>query len=398
MVDPSSPGKGDASEIPHEFQWLGSGRAYLTAQMEAIAGAKKTVRMEVYIFSKAEIGERFREALTAAAGRGVEVSLMVDAVGSAELPKDFFATLDALPNATVRWFNKPSLATWSFRDHRKILVVDDARAFVGGCNVGAEYFGDGVTEGWRDGGISIGGPVVGTLAAEFDAMFAFAEEKQWKKGQREARKQRRRRVPAGAEVDALFVYPGFGRSPLREAIRRDLASAQDIAIVSPYFLPPLSLRRQIVAPLRRKARVRLLLAGKSDVKLMQLASRAIYRRFIKAGVEIWEYRPQILHAKVLILDDIVYIGSSNLDPRSLRINFEVMLRIRDAALAKVAREQFEEDLKHSHQVTAGEVRGARTWWSRLKQKVAYWVFARLDPRVAEGNLRRWLRAHRGTPP
>ncbi len=391
------PGEADPSAPHHKFEWHGTGRGFLTAKLHAIEHAQKSIRLEVYIFSRSEVGERFRDALLAAVRRGVEVFLMIDAVGSAELPKDFFAELDAPEIGTVRRFNKLSLETWSFRDHRKILVVDEEVGFVGGCNIGTDYFGDGVDEGWRDGGIVVRGPVVDALADEFDAMFAFAEEKQWRKEQRKDRKHRRRRVAAGAEVDALFVYPGFGRSPLRDAMRKDLAVAKDIAITSPYFLPTTSLRHQLTAPCRRKAKVRILLAGKSDVVLMQLASRSIYRRLMKAGVEIWEYQPQVLHAKILVLDDVVYIGSSNLDPRSLRINFEVMLRIEDPELAAVARQQFEDDLQHATKVTPAQLHGHRTWWNRLKQRFAYWVLAQLDPRVAESKLRRWVRRHGKKP-
>ena len=127
---------------------------------------------------------------------------------------------------------------------------------------------------------------------------------------------------------------------------------------------------------------------------MQLATRSLYNFFLRRNVELYEYEPQILHAKVLILDDIVYIGSSNLDPRSLRINFEIMLRIRDRDLAAVAWQQFENDIAHSRRWTFADVRGHRTWWRRLKQRIAYFILARLDPRVAEGNLRRWLRHQR----
>ena len=191
-----------------------------------------------------------------------------------------------------------------------------------------------------------------------------------------------------------FGFPGFGHSPLRDAIRNDLQHAKQIGITCPYFLPSVGFRLQIAAPVRRGARVRLLTAGKNDVPLMQLASRSLYRSLLRRKVEIYEYQPQILHAKVLLLDDVVYIGSSNLDPRSLRINFEIMLRIRDPALAAEAWKQFETDLTHSRRCTLDDLRGHRTWWRRLKQKVAYFILARLDPRVAEGNLRRWLRRQR----
>ena len=191
------------------------------------------------------------------------------------------------------------------------------------------------------------------------------------------------------------MFPGFGYNPLREAVAEDLRRARRIGICSPYFLPSVGLRREIASPERRGVDVRILLAGKTDVPLMQWASRSIYRFFLDHGVEIYEYQPQILHAKVLLLDDVVYVGSSNLDPRSLRINFEIMLRIRDAGLAAEAWRQFEDDIAHSRRWTLEELKGHRTWWRRIKQQAAYFLLARLDPRVAEGQLRRWLRRQAG---
>jgi cardiolipin synthase len=372
----------------HVFGWMPSGRALLGAKLEAIERAEREVLLEIYIFKAGAVGDRFRAALAAAARRGVSVRVLVDAFGSGALPAGYFAALEAAGGA-VKWFNRPSLGTWSFRDHRKLLVVDGTEAVVGGCNIGPEYDGDGVTEGWRDGGVTVRGPVLDCLVREFRAQWLLAEEKQWR--HREVRKRRRGRVPCGAEVDALFVYPGFGDNPLRGAVRADLKRARRVGICSPYFLPSVGLRREIAMPERRGVDVRILLAGKTDVPLMQWASRSIYRFFLDHGVEIYEYQPQILHAKVLLLDDVVYIGSSNLDPRSLRINFEIMLRIRDAELAAQAWRQFEIDIAHSRAWTLEELKGYRTWWRRIKQQIAYFLLARLDPRVAEGQLRRWLR-------
>jgi cardiolipin synthase len=133
-----------------------------------------------------------------------------------------------------------------------------------------------------------------------------------------------------------------------------------------------------------------LLAGRSDVRLMQLASRSLYRGLVNHGVKIYEYQPQVLHAKLIVLDDIVYVGSSNLDPRSLRINFEIMLRVRDAALAAAARQRFEEDVSlRSQEITSESLKHGRSWWQRLKQRIAYWLLARVDSELAVRKLRAW---------
>ena len=371
----------------HRYTWHSTGQELLNAKLQAIAAAKVSVYLEVFTFSDSEIGNRFSEALAAASRRGVRVRLIVDVVGSFGLRRDYFAALtDA--RGEMRWFNKLRFTSFSFRDHRKLLVIDDAMAFVGGCNIAQEYFGDGITTGWRDGGISVRGPVVALLGAEFGRQWERAHAQRWTfppGGERRAAA-----AACDGEVVALFIKPGSGRNPLREALRRDLATATDVAITTAYFLPTRRIRRQLAQAVARGARVRLLLAGKSDVGMMQLASRSLYRRLLRAGIGIWEYQPQVLHAKFIIIDDAVYVGSSNLDPRSLRINFEIMLRIKDAALVAAAREQFEADLaRHATPITSDALRAGHTWWVRLRQRLAYWLFARLDPELAALKLRRW---------
>ncbi len=382
-----SPAQAPTQVGAHRFQWLGTGEALLEAKLAAIAEAKTSVRMETYIFKDEDIGKRFREALIQAGERGVQVKLLVDAIGGGSLSVDYFQALNDLEGCAMRWFNRPSLATWSFRDHRKILVIDGETTFVGGCNIAEEYHGDGVNEGWRDGGARVDGPVAEEMEREYDLQWAVAELKQWRVQLRIRLKKRQRKLPAHPEVIPLFVHPGLGESPLRDAMREDFKVARDIAITSAFFLPSENLRHQLSSAAGRGARVRILLGGQSDVKLMQAATRSTYGRLLDSGLEIWEYQPQIVHAKVLVLDDVVYIGSSNLDPRSLRINFEVMLRIASAELAATARAAFEADLRLSHQITQPALADFG-WWTTLKQKAAHWLLGRVDPRLAEGMLRR----------
>ena len=377
----------------HRLGWLGSGHALLEAKLAAIGEARHSVRMETFIYTDEEIGRQFRTALINAAKRGVQVWLLVDAVGGMFLGNDYFAELSALPGAQMKWFNEPSLGSWTFRDHRKLLVIDSETAFVGGCNIGKDYHGDGVTYSWRDGGLRIDGPVAREMESGFDEQFAHADEKQWRVLHMQRRQRKRSKqepAPTNEAIQLLLIQPGFGQNPLRDAVRLDLTGARDIAITSAYFLPSGGLIRQFGRAVHNGARMRLLLGGQSDVPLMRLATRALYPRLLRAGIEVYEYLPQILHAKTLVIDDHVYVGSSNLDPRSLRINFEIMVRIHDPALAVRARQQFEEDLGHSRQITR-ENCGPDSWWIKWKQWLAQWFLARLDPRLCEGMLRRLQR-------
>ena len=153
-----------------------------------------------------------------------------------------------------------------------------------------------------------------------------------------------------------------------------------------YFLPTWRIRRQLMKIAQHGGAVTLILAGKSDVLLSHLAAQSLYRRLLGARVRIHEYQPQILHAKMLILDEAVYVGSANLDTRSLNINYELMVRFQEPAMAEQARALFEETLRHCREVTADDWRQSRTLWRRLKQRLAYWLLVRMDPYLAR---RQW---------
>jgi len=130
----------------------------------------------------------------------------------------------------------------------------------------------------------------------------------------------------------------------------------------------------------------LILAGKSDVLVSQLAGQSLYRRFLKAGVEIYEYQPQILHAKLIIIDDVVYVGSANLDQRSLNINYELMIRFEGRQIAEQARVIFSNNFRHCERITIEQWRKSRTLWRSLKQRWAYLLLVRIDPAIAK---RQW---------
>lgn len=362
----------------HVLCWHDTGGKLLAAELDAIVNARESIRFEHYIFRASPVGGRFRDALTEAARRGVRVVVLLDYVGCLGLPQTYFSEMSSLGGKII-WFNPVHWRFWSFRDHRKILVVDDSLALIGGCNIAPEYEGDGITDGWRDGGIAVTGPVVRHLIESFESQVEKAGNKIWR-----ARKQGRSGwVETGEDVALLLTRPGFHQGALQRALCRDLLHAQDIAITMAYFLPVGRARRMLLRAARLARSFRLLLPGRSDVPMMQIASRALYGQFQRRGAQIHEYQPQVLHAKVIIVDDIVYIGSANLDPRSLNINFEVMLRIRNAALAEQARATFQRDLTHSQPVMKLSWRHPANWWQRLKQKLARMFFTRLDLGVAQ---------------
>lgn len=362
----------------HVVRWHDTGERLLEAELDAIGSATSSVRFEHYIFRASAVGERFRTAFVEAARRGVTVTVLLDYVGCLGLPNGYFHEL-VQAGGKVVWFNPVRWRFWTFRDHRKILVTDDEHAFVGGCNVAPEYDGDGVNAGWRDGGIDIQGPVVRHLVDSFESQVAKAGNQIWR-----ARKHGHNGwVKAGEDVSLLLMRPGLHQGVLQRALKRDLHQARHLAMTMAYFLPTGRFKRMLMRAAKFARSFRLLLPGKSDVPLMQVASRGLYSRFQRNGAQIHEYQPQMLHAKVIVIDDIVYVGSSNLDPRSLSINFEVMLRIQSAALAERARATFERDLEHSQEMARLSWRNPVTWWAQLKEKLALFIFTRLDLGIAQ---------------
>jgi len=363
--------------------WLCCGGEIFPALLGAIDAARHSVLLETYIYSPGPLADKFRDALLRARQRGAEVRVMIDALGSMSLPGSYFDSLRAA-GAEARQFNPLRLNRLSIRDHRKLLVCDRQVAFIGGFNIATEYEGDGVTCGWCDFGLRLEGQMAEELARSFNDMFARADLQH--KGFLPLRQFDARKTITAPREQLLLSGPGRGRNPIKRELRRDLARARDVQIMVAYFLPSWRLRRAMVQVARNGGRVQLLLAGKSDVQLSLLAAQSLYRRFLKTGVEIYEYQPQILHAKLIIIDDVAYVGSANLDHRSLNLNYELMIRFDDREVAAQARELFHRNLANCRPITWDAWSKSRSLWSRLKQRWAYFFLARIDPFIAR---RQW---------
>jgi cardiolipin synthase len=310
--------------------------------------------------------------------------VLVDSFGSEELSPQFFGELTAA-GGQARFFNPARLLRLSIRDHRKLLICDENLVVIGGHNIGPEYDGDGINSGWRDFALLVEGPVAGVIAQSFDAMFALAPFS--RAALRDFARQARRPLTQAGDAVVLTGGPGAGARALRRQLREDLRASSAVTIVAAYFVPPGRIRRELGRVKMRGGDVSVLVAGTTDVPIAQLAGRHLYTRLLSRGVRIYEYRPQILHAKMLVLDEVLYIGSCNLDIRSLHINYEILLRLRWPELAADARALFEHDLTYSDPLDAGAWHNGRGWWERLRSQAAYWALARLDPLIAQRQLR-----------
>jgi cardiolipin synthase len=344
------------------------------AMLDAITAANRSVHIESYIFKSDRTGWKFGQALAAAAARGVEVRLIFDAVGSYGIDREF---LEGLKIAGVKILEFHPLALTSRlgqlqrRDHRKILVVDGTIGFCGGLNIGDEYASreDG-GQGWRDNHVRVEGPAALALDAAFIHLW---------------RTQTREHVPfpprptdgqGGARIRVVTNDTFLKRHAIRTAYLRALRAAQkSIEIENSYFVPDRGIRRALRTAAERGVKVKILVPDRSDVPVVQYASRAFYDSFLASGIRIFEYEGSILHAKTVVVDRVwCAVGSYNIDHRSLRHNLEINLHLTDAAFGEEAGRAFEEDLDRSVEVTAEE-RKRRPLSERLKEWAAYEIRA-----------------------
>ena len=377
------------------FRWLETVDEAFEVMLPAIESATRSIRLEVYIYRVSPIGESVREALIRACQRSVKVQVLIDALGSISLPEKFWDPF-IQAGGQFKWFNPLKLKRLGFRNHRKVLVVDDTLAFVGGFNVAPEYQGDGVTKGWHDLGLQVPPSLARELAASFDVMFALADYRH-----RRLARYRRSNIARLAETpdgQLLTNAPGRGPYVMKGTLLRDIHQARTVDIISAYFLPPRQMRRAMMRASRQGRPVRLILAGKSDVKLSQLASRYLYKSLLRAGIQIYEYQPQILHTKLYLFDDVFYVGSANMDKRSLLVNYELLVRVKNEELARYGRNVFENTLKHCTRITPADWRASRTIWSRMKEQWAYFVLSKLDPYLTQLQLEVLHREMQDTSP
>ena len=383
---------------------LSGGDELFPAMKAAIESAHDEIWLATYIFHNDDAGRAIAQSLAAAASRGVRVRVVVDGFGS----KASLAAVRA-------WFEGSSVVLAVFRPldrwtaylqpgqlrrlHQKLLVVDDERGFVGGINIIDDRIdmNHGRTDTPRlDFAVALRGPIVQPVAQTARAMWtraAFGHE--WREelmslarsaeplsGARSLLRQLRivpRPSAAAVEVlqpvQAAFVV----RDNLRQhrAIERSYIHALEgartrIDIVCPYFYPGRIFRRTLRGAAQRGVRVRLLLQGKLDYRIAGLAAQVLYDELLSYGVQIFEYMPAFLHAKVALADDDwATVGSSNIDPLSLLLNLEANVVVRDARFSASLAGAFEEALAASREVTAPPV--PRGWLATLRRGFVAWT-------------------------
>lgn len=324
-------GDGSRLESGNDVEWLSSGGEFFRAAAEAIAAARSRVDCVVYIVRADSAGQRFLDLLIAAARRGVAVRLVYDSFGSFGVKASFFADLIAAggraePFLPLLWKRRPF--TVNLRNHRKLLVVDGEIGFLGGRNIGDEYFTDrlGRTRPWLDAMIRVRGPAVAHLED------VFAED--WCTATEEVLPRSEVPVASGtADVAIACSGPDRERSDLWFGVVQAIGEAKHtLDLCSPYLVPPPTLLFAIDLAAARGVRVRIWTNGpKAEAAVLYHAQRSQYRGLLAAGIEVFESVDAYTHAKLLVMDGrTLIVGSANLDQRSANLNFEVAAVVVDA--------------------------------------------------------------------
>lgn len=340
------------------FEVLQNGPCFYTAELQAIRGAQKSINLEAYIFERSEIGSLFVEEMAVRAREGVRINVVLDAFGSAGASRAFFHPLIEA-GGKVFWYNTLSwhrLARLNNRTHRELLIVDGKIGFIGGAGV-ADHWYRGVHNHprWRDTMVRVEGEAVPNLQA------TFAEN--WLASSGEL-------LVGDAYFPEIESFPGTaamvvnstptvgGSTRARVLFQLLIASAKhNISITTPYFLPDKSLTQELCRAItERGVKIRILVPGhKSDHMVTRSTSRGGYGKLLKAGAEVYEYQPAMIHAKVLCIDGLwAVIGSTNFDNRSFGLNDEVNLAICDPAFAEQLERDMLTDLKESRSISFAE--------------------------------------------
>lgn len=337
-------------ETARSVALLATGDAFVGAVVDAIDAARHHVHAEFYIYEPDRAGRRVRDALAAAARRGVQVRLLVDDAGSASLRDRFLAPLREAGGVVER-FNPVLIGrlrgnSANFRTHRKIVVCDGRVGFTGGMNVSDDQSASASGEAaWRDTAVRIEGSAVHGLQLTFLENWAFASGASLPRGRDYFPEEPPgphdvQIVPSGPDQDApvltLLHVAAIG------------AARERVWVTTPYFVPDEPILAALQSAALRGVDVRLLVPRRTDARVVDAAGRTFHDGLAAAGVKLHLYGPPMLHAKTLVVDrELAIVGTANLDNRSLRLNFEVTAILYGAEAAGAVAAMFEEDLRRA---------------------------------------------------
>jgi len=357
----------------NRLELIESGEERFRRLLELIGTAQTSIKMLMYMFNPDKDGDAVRDALTAAARRGVDVKLLIDGFGSAATA-EFFAGLGKAGGKHCV-FNPSWGRRYLLRNHQKLIVIDEQTVLIGGANIDAAYLEDRGAKRWRDLWLRLDGPEARLPGRYFDALF------RWSKRPHSKLRALKRMVAEFNEWRGPLQWKFSGPLSIRNSwwrsIGRDLKRAHRLDMIFAYFAPPGAMIRRI-GRVARRGQARIVNAAKSDNSATIAAARHSYSRLIRRKVTLFEYLPAKLHTKLAIVDDVVHIGSSNFDYRSFYINLEIMLRVQDADFADAMRGYFERELADCKPITPALHKRRATALRRLQWALSHFLVNVMD--------------------
>ena len=382
MTDAPSPASDldtlTADVAGHRLEVIVDGDQRLERILALLAGAIRSIDIIMYIFEHDAAGTRVLDAMTAAARRGVRVRAVFDSFGSSDIPDSIFVPLREA-GGSVTFFSRRWRSSYLIRNHQKLLLIDDEVAVTGGFNIATPYLGTQLDNCWFDLGIIVRGPSVMRMVAWFEEIHDYTVTNDGKLLMLR-RLIREWPVEAGP-VTWLVGGPTQRLSPWAQAVRTDLVGARQLDMAMAYFSPGQGMLRRL-GRVARHGRARFIMAAKSDNAATIGASRLLYGYLLRKGAQVWEYRPCKLHMKLIVIDDVVYIGTANFDMRSLFVNVEVMLRVADAGFAEQMRGFIAAQQADCDDITAAKHKARAGWLTRLRWTLAWFVVGAADYTVS----------------
>lgn len=331
---------------------LWKGKETFQKIFDAVNNAKELICLEFYIFRNDETGLELSELLKKKASEGVKVYILYDHFGSFGNPLKFWRSLKkaGIYVRASRPFKWTSPGQYVYRDHKKLIIIDGCKAFTGGLNIANEYRGLQTLkkkEAWRDTGIFLEGPITKALLDIFKKSWVI-----WK-GAPIHFNRHVEPFQQGIPAIPIFASSAKSRRKMRKILYYSITHAnKSIYLTTAYFTPSRRMLQVLDEAVSRGVEVKLLLSGKSDITAIHYAGRAFFTKLLKAGIEIYNYYGEILHAKTAVFDETwSIIGSANLDFRSLRRNDEGNVGIIDTEFGNQMKKVFYEDLKNSKKIT-----------------------------------------------
>ncbi|UYP29532.1 phosphatidylserine/phosphatidylglycerophosphate/cardiolipin synthase family protein [Pseudomonas sp. Z8(2022)] len=370
----------------NRFELLLDGPAFFPRMLAAIDGARQQVEIELYLIEDGRCSERLVDALCRAAERGITVRGLFDAYGAAGLGAVLRERMLAA-GVQLRWYNP---LRWRrgmrnfHRDHRKLLLVDQCLAYVGGTGSTDEFWlPDEAPSPWHEVMVEIEGPLVGDWQQLFEQLWHARFS--WRPSHQPVALSLPECPPAGVGLGRVaYANAAQHRDIVLSLLRALKGARQRVWLATPYFLPTWKIRRALRRAAARGVEVRLLLAGRNtDHPPVRFAGQRYYPKLLRAGVRIFEYQPRFLHLKMVLVDDWVSVGSCNFDHWNLRFNLDANVEALDPGLTQAVAASFIDDFANSREITLDDWR-QRPWWRRTQQRLWGWL-----DRLAVNLLDRW---------